>query len=86
MDDVCYYCGKPATDTHHVFNGPMRQKSEEYGATMRLCRKCHEEVHKSAQLRLLLKKAYQAQIMAEYKMSEDEFRQIFHKSYLFTKE
>lgn len=80
--DVCRYCGSPATDTHHVFNGALRKKSEEYGATIRVCRSCHEYIHKNADFRMMIKKTFQLQIMAERGMSEEEFREIFYKSYL----
>ena len=80
--DNCYLCGRPATDTHHIFNGPMRTKSEEYGAVIRVCRECHDYIHKKADFRLLLKKNFQAQIMFEKGWSVDDFRQEFHKSYL----
>ena len=42
--DECFLCGMRATDTHHVFYGAgLREVSELYGLTVRLCRQCHTE-------------------------------------------
>lgn len=78
----CWFCNNRACDMHHVFNGPLRSKSEVYGAVIPLCRECHEIVHKRADVRLRIKAEFQRKIMQENGMSLDEFVQEFHKNYL----
>lgn len=81
----CYRCGLPATDMHHIYNGALRKKSEQFGAVIPLCRKCHNYYHHDAQGRKDyndLKAVFQLEIMGEWDMSIDEFREIFHKSYI----
>ena len=80
--DMCYLCGCPATDTHHIFNGALRNKSEEYGATIRVCRECHNLIHKDYSLRESLKAEFQHRIMVEHNISKNEWLDIFHKNYL----
>lgn len=79
----CWICGAEASDRHHVFNGPMRKKSEEFGAVIPLCRVCHDRIHnEDAKERLELKAEFQRQIMQNNGWDEDEFRKEFRKSYL----
>lgn len=44
-DDECFICGRPATDTHHIFHGCRRKAADEMGLTVRLCRYCHSMIH-----------------------------------------
>ena len=38
-----YLCGRYAqTEEHHIFGGPNRKLSEEYGLKVDLCRECHQ--------------------------------------------
>ena len=79
----CEICGQETrTDRHHIFNGSMRNKSEEYGAVINVCRRCHEQIHKDAELRLRLKALWQRKIMNEYRWTTEEFIQHFYKNYL----
>ena len=79
---ICEICGQRATETHHIFNGALRKKSEKYGATIRICRNCHDKIHKDSKLRESLKADYQKKIMAEQGWDADEFREEFYKNYL----
>lgn len=79
---TCEICGAKATETHHIFNGALRQKSEKYGATIQICRECHEHIHKNYKFRHKLKAEYQKQIMKKYKMTIEDFRAEFYKNYL----
>lgn len=45
--DVCYLCGRYATDEHHIFNGAYRKRSDEDGMVVYLCRWCHDYLHKT---------------------------------------
>lgn len=42
---TCFFCGRQATDRHHIFGGANRAKSEKYKLIVYLCRKCHDELH-----------------------------------------
>lgn len=80
----CYICGREATDRHHIFNGAMRNKSEEYGAVVNLCRECHNAVHNDGNqtLNRNLKAHWQRQLMIDNDWTVEEFIQVFKKSYL----
>lgn len=80
--NLCERCGRPATERHHIFNASMRKKSEEYGAVIWLCRSCHEFYHRNEPEYRKLKAKWQRKIMKERGMTVDEWREIFHKSYL----
>ena len=82
MNRICQRCGRPATDMHHIFNGAMKKKSELFGAVIPLCRECHEYYHTHEIENRKLKRTYQLIIMADNEMDEDDFREVFKKSYL----
>ena len=78
----CFLCHRETNlDRHHVFNGAMRNKSEEYNAVILVCRNCHERIHKDAGLRNSLKAQWQQALMAYHGWTLDEWREIFHKNY-----
>ena len=86
----CYLCGGGAfepLDKHHVFGGARRSKSEKYGLTVYLHHSnCHifgkYSVHQNEMINRALKAEVQRKAMQHYEWSEDDFRQIFGKSYL----
>lgn len=81
--EQCYICKQyNYCETHHIFNGSNRKKSEEYGSLIRVCRKCHTEIHRNYELRSELKKQAQEKIMEENKWNIDNFRQVFYKNYI----
>lgn len=44
---ICAICGKPYVEVHHlVFGRGKREKADEDGLTIPLCRDCHEKIHK----------------------------------------
>ena len=44
--DFCYFCGRLATDRHHVWHGTSnRKKADEDGLTVMLCHFCHMNLH-----------------------------------------
>ncbi|MBQ7534111.1 MAG: hypothetical protein IJT43_00650, partial [Stomatobaculum sp.] len=62
--ECCFLCGRNGMDdpldTHHIFNGASRKKSEAYGLTVRLCHgRCHQNgpdsVHRNQDTDLMLK-------------------------------
>lgn len=82
MTGRCELCGRHGeTETHHIFNGAYRKKSEEYGAVIPVCRICHNAIHAKAELRKVLKLKYQIKIEKEHGLTDEQFIQLFGKSY-----
>ena len=74
-------------DWHHVFGGPYRKKSEEYGLKVRIHHnKCHifgeNSVHKNARVDRALKKLVQKKAMQRNGWTTEEFIKIFGKNYI----
>lgn len=69
---------------HHVFGGPNRRHSEEYGLTVDLCLDDHETgkfaVHRCQETQDLLHKIGQREFEERY--SRQQFVDIFGKNYL----
>lgn len=92
MDErACWICGRNGNgdplESHHIFGGAMRKKSEKYGLKVYLCgERCHRNgensVHRNAETMLLLHQWGQQKAMSENRWTEDDFRREFHKSYL----
>lgn len=83
----CYLCGKyDQTDEHHIFGGPNRMLSEQYGLKVDLCLECHrfgkhavhkdhavmDELHRQGQ------EAFESQVG-----SRKEFMKIFGRNYIW---
>ena len=83
----CYLCGKYGqTDEHHIYGGPNRMLSEQYGLKVDLCLECHrfgkhavhkdhavmDELHRQGQ------EAFESQVG-----SRKEFMKIFGRNYLW---
>lgn len=84
-DKVCWVCGSPNVELHHVFHGWANRKvSDRYGCTVFLCRAHHtgkRGAHNDKDLDLALKQICQARWEEEYG-SREAFRRAFGKSYL----
>lgn len=89
--DKCFLCGKNGysdpLDTHHIFGGPYRKKSERYGLTVKLCHhNCHifgpHSVHQDAETAQRLHEYGQRKWMAEQDKTVDDFRREFGRNYL----
>ena len=84
-DKVCWVCGNPNVERHHVFHGTAnRKQSERYGCVVFLCRAHHtggHGVHFDKALDLKLKQACQKAWEERYG-DRDKFRRTFGKSYL----
>lgn len=62
--EICYVCGRPACELHHVLHGADKKKSEELGLMAPLCRDCHNSVHHyGGELDLELKKDAQRTLL-----------------------
>lgn len=45
-DNKCYICGNPNNlETHHCIFGSKRRLADEDGLTVKLCFKCHHNLH-----------------------------------------
>lgn len=87
----CWLCGRNGgadpLDRHHVFGGPYRKKSEQYGLVVDLCHhSCHifgpNAVHQNGDTMRQLRAWGQERAMREQGWSLDEFIRIFGKNYL----
>lgn len=87
----CFLCGMNGhvepLDKHHIFGAALRSKSEKYGLTVYLHHnRCHifgeNAVHRDAQVNRRLQRIAQREAMKHFNWTEEEFRSIFHKSYL----
>lgn len=75
------YSEKPYLETHHVvFGQGRRNKSEADGLTVRLCRRHHEEVHRSGSSRQRLSAI--AQEAYERKHTREEWMERYKRNYL----
>lgn len=83
---LCYLCGKYGpTEEHHIFGGPNRRLSEEYGLKVNLCLECHQTgaaaVHRNKETMQMLhelgQQAFENQIG-----SRDGFMKIFGRNYI----
>lgn len=82
----CYLCGRYGyTEEHHIFEGPNRELSEEYGLKVYLCLYCHREgkqaAHKNADTADYLHRIGQ-QAFEERCGSRERFRELFGRNYL----
>ena len=81
---VCWVCGNPNVEEHHVLYGSAnRKKAEKFGLKIYLCQEHHTGrtgVHFNKTLDEILKKF--AQTKFEETHSHEEWMDIFHKNYL----
>ena len=85
--DKCFICGRyvERADTHHIFGGARRKKSDKLGLTVKLCRECHtgnNGVHFNADLMQGLHEYGQKQAMFENDWTTEDFIREFGKNYL----
>lgn len=79
----CYLCGtSQGLESHHIFGGPNRPKSEKYGLKVWLCRGCHTGpygVHNQPALMKEMRAMGQEAFEAKY---DEDFVSIFGRDYL----
>lgn len=80
--DVCYVCGNPRQQIHHIIGAAYRKKSEKYGLLIPICEKCHREVHDSPnqELNRKLKADAESKFLMTY--SYETWMKEFHKNYM----
>jgi hypothetical protein len=79
----CYFCHKPASETHHCLHGTANRKlADLYCLTEELCLKCHRRLHgkDGHSMDLQLKQAAQRQF--ERAHGHEAWMQIFRRNYL----
>lgn len=80
----CYICKSTQNlEMHHIFPGPNRNASEEYGLKVWLCHAHHYALH-NAPNGYKLRKYLQEEAQKEFEKTHTrkEFMEIFHKNYL----
>lgn len=89
---TCYLCTRlhgdyryhTGLEEHHIFSGPNRKLSEEYGLKVKLCPEHHrnggEAVHRNAGVARYLQQ--EGQKAFEKRYPEEDFLKIFGKNYL----
>ena len=83
---MCYLCGRyGSTEEHHIFGGPNRTLSEQYGLKVYLCLECHQfgkhAVHKDQAVMNDIHKQGQEAFENQLR-SRQQFMQIFGRNYL----
>ena len=78
----CYYGQYGNLDKHHIFNGPLRKKSEHYGLCIYMEHYTHLNLHQSQEGQHELKRLKAvAQKVFEEKYGHELFMEEFHKDY-----
>lgn len=82
MEGYCEICHKwRALEHHHVFNGAFRNKSEQYGAVVEICRECHDDLHHRHPAKYKwLKREWRDRLMAWNGWTEEDFIREFGRA------
>lgn len=80
--ETCIVCGMTATDMNEIFRGRNRQNSMKWGLCIPMCRRCHSHLTDNTELETKWKIKGQKKAMEYYKMSVEEFIEIFGKNYI----
>lgn len=84
-DHVCYICGTPLNiHRHHVFFGPNRHNSEEWGCWVYLCAYHHNTSNRGVHFDRLLDVAIKRRTQAEFERlhGHEKFMEVFGKNWL----
>lgn len=80
-----YCCDGNVVDKHEIFGASNRKKSKKNNwAVLNVCRNCHSfwHLYMTKKDRFEYKAHYQRKLMEENNWTEQEFRDVFGKSYL----
>ena len=80
--DTCMFCGGIATELNEIFRGRTRRNSMKYGAVQPLCHRCHTKITDNVELETKWKVKGQEKVMEYFKMTTEEFIEIFGKNYI----
>lgn len=81
----CYVCSSPYVEKHHIYPSARRQRSEDEGCTVYLCREHHQGMtgaHRDRAFDLELKRECQRRWEEREGKTHDDFRKLFFESYL----
>lgn len=90
-ENYCWLCGRNGKgdplESHHLWGGALRKKSEKYGLTVKLCGcRCHRlgpnAVHQSRETRLMLQQYGQKKVMTEQGWTTEQFISEFGQNFL----
>ena len=82
-EKVCFICGQYGEQVHHALHGTANRKlADKDGLTVRLCHRCHMNLHDHGSFDRELQRLAQVRWMEHFEKSEDEFRKRYGKSYL----
>lgn len=78
----CEICGKrEATDAHHLISGTAnRQLADADKILLKLCRGCHDDIHRNSTTATLSKMV--GQLLYEKEHSREEFLKRYGRSYI----
>lgn len=86
---VCWLCGNPHVEVHHIYPSSRRPISEREGCTIPLCHEHHQGsvgVHSDRQfdrwLRGECQRRWESREGLEGEEAHEEFRKVFYESYL----
>lgn len=81
---ICYLTGSTQNlDLHHIMNGSLRKKSDEFGLWVFLRHDVHMKLHQTAQGQKVARwLKQQAQEQFERRYGHDKWMKEFHKNYL----
>lgn len=79
--DFCLECGALATDRHHCLMNKDRDRAEEWGLTVKLCRKCHSRLHDKDEA-MANKYRRLGQLCFEYQYGHEEYMRLFYKNHI----
>lgn len=80
--ESCFLCGQYATDTHHCHHGSRRKLADEDGLTVKLCHRCHMNLHDKGTCDRELQKIGQRAWMEHYHKTINDFIDRYGKSYI----
>ena len=81
--ETCYICGQLAYEWHHCIHGTANRKfADKDGLTVKLCHRCHMNLHDKGNFDRELQRLAQVRWMEHYEKSIDDFRKRYGKSYL----
>ncbi len=87
----CFLCGRNGNgdplERRHIYGGANRKNSEKYGLVVYLCGdRCHRNgeysAHRNADVAAYLHRYGQEKAMKEQGWTEEQFREIFGRSYI----
>ena len=81
--ETCYICGQLANEWHHAIHGTANRKlADQDGLTVKLCHRCHMNLHDKGNFDRELQRLAQVSWMEHYEKSADDFRKRYGKSYI----